>query len=405
MTPVRVLFVDHERRLSGGERDLVDLVRGIPAGAVEAHVALPGEGALADALRRVGATVHIFTIDERLRRLSRWELARRPHLVLRNIAALAVAGGSLVRVARAVRPDVIHTNTMKAHYLAVPAAVVLRRPLVWHVRDILQPGWLLRGFGWLGGFIPTSIVCISGAVREALVGTPAERRTRIVYNGVRPATAALADAATWRRRLGAGRDDILVGLVGQIAWWKGQDVFVDAAAKVAAGNPHCRFAIVGECLFPDNEAEFERATRERASELGLDERLTWTGAVEPVEPLMASLDVLVHASRLPEPFGRVIVEAMAAGVPVITTAIGAGPELVPPDAGCVVPPDDADALSAAIRAVAPDRRTAATYRDAARRAAASFDITVTGDGVLSVYSDVSTPDRRRRPHARSVGRK
>lgn len=386
--PVRVLFVDHDWRLSGGERDLVDLIRGFPRAAVEAHVALPAEGPLADALRAEGATVHLIDMQEDLRRVSRWDLATSPLLAARFAANAGASALRLARLARRVAPDVVHSNSMKAHVLAVPAAMYIRRPLVWHVRDILEPGWLRRAFTALGGTSASAILCISQAVASSMLGTRAEPKLRVVYNGVRPTTPTDDAVDSARRQLGAGADDIVVGIVGQIAHWKGQDVLISAAEILSRDLPEARFAVVGDCLFPENESEYADGLRHQAARLGIEDRVVFAGQIEPIEPVMAALDVLVHASRLPEPFGRVVVEAMSLGTPVITTDIGAGPELVPEGAGAIVPPDDPPALAAAVRRIAPDRASAGSHAAAARDAAAGFDIGSTAASTLEVYRSI-----------------
>lgn len=282
----------------------------------------------------------------------------------------------------------MHTNSMKAHLLAAPAARLTRTPLIWHVRDILQEGWLQRLFVALAGILPTRVLAISHATALPFGGGRAGRRTRVVYNGVQPAPVEEGARRSRRAALGADDTQVLVAIVGQIADWKGQDVFIDAAASVAAAHDEARFAIVGSCLFPENERDFEAAQHERVIELGLDGRLVWAGQLEPIEPVMAALDVFVHASRLPEPFGRVIVEAMAQGTPVITTSIGAGPELVEPDTGFVIAPGDARALAAAVNALLEDPGRRAAMGTCAERRAAAFSIEATASGVLDTYASL-----------------
>lgn len=383
-----VLFVDHETRLSGGELDLVDLVRGLHEthgdASLDLHVALPGGGALADALTTLGVRIHEVTMAPDLRTLSRWELARRPTVAAQVGRSALHSVRDLDRVVRAVRPDVVHTNSMKAHLLAGPVARRRRVPLVWHVRDILQPGWLRTTFNGTAGVFPHRVICISHAVAAAFSGRGA-RRVRVVHNGVRPRPVSADEAEAARQQLGGG--GVLVGIVGQLAHWKGQDVVLDAVRRL--DDADVRLAIVGACLFPENEAAYERALHDH----GMGDRVTIPGPISPVEPVMAALDVLVHASRLPEPFGRVIVEAMAQGTPVITTTIGAGRELVPDEAGALVPPDDPIALAHAIQRLTSDREALAAMGERAREAAREFDIARTARGVLDVYHEIGVGDR------------
>lgn len=389
--PTRVLFVDHETRLSGGELDLVDLVAALDHDRLELLVALPAPGPLEQALRALGVEVRFVPMGESLRHVSRWELTRSPLVTLRHLVAFAGAAVNIARVVRQVRPDVVHTNSMKSHLLAIPAVVLTRTPLVWHLRDILHVGWLARVFARLAARVPACVVCISHAVEAPLARAASRGRTAVVYNGIHPAKPSEDEVATMRERLSGSPPGPLVGIVGQIAHWKGQDVVIEAAAQLVAGHPTLRVAIVGACLFPENEREFEERVRARSVGAALAGHVVWTGAVTPIEPVMAALDVLVHASRLPEPFGRVIIEAMAQGTPVITTSIGAGPELVTARTGRLVPPDDPSALATAIHELLEACGSSggrAALAAACRERAAEFHTDATATGVMRVYADL-----------------
>lgn len=393
--PLRVLLVDHEPRLSGGaEQALAELAAVLDPLLVEVHAAVV-PGPLADALAATGATIHPIHMSAGLRRVSRWQIARRPDVAIRHALAYLKVAAGMGSVMRRVRPDVVHTNSMKAHVLAAIPARIRRIPLVWHLRSILPDGWLRRAFAASGRILATRIVCISRAVAEAYFGPRPHPRVLVVYDGIPVARFAGGDRDGWRKRLGAADGDVVVGLVGEISRWKGQDVFVEAASKIARRSPGARFAIIGECLFPEDEGDFDRSVRSRATQLGLDDRLIWTGWIQDVPGAMSAIDVLAHTSRMPEPFGRVLVEAMACGSPVVSTSIGAGPEIVPVDGGRIVPPGDSDALATALDELVNDQALRKSMGERARAAAADFDVARHAEGVRAVWRDAAGARRDR----------
>ena len=138
-----------------------------------------------------------------------------------------------------------------------------------------------------------------------------------------------------------------IGIIGRIAPWKGQDVFVQAAALLIRQGFSARFRIAGSAMFGE-EQEFERNLRELAASLGIEEHVEFLGFSD-VAAVLRSLDVLVHASRIPEPFGQVIIEGMAAGLPVIATNGGGAREIIEDGkTGLLVPMGDAPALAQAL---------------------------------------------------------
>jgi glycosyltransferase involved in cell wall biosynthesis len=144
-----------------------------------------------------------------------------------------------------------------------------------------------------------------------------------------------------------------VGLVATFAHWKGQDVFLRAAASVAGNH---RFYIIGGPIYATGGSQWSlHELRARASALGLADRMGFTGFVEDVPAAMRGLDVVVHASTEPEPFGLVILQAMACARPVIVTAVGGACELIPPGENVLaIPAGDSAALALAIGRLAAD---------------------------------------------------
>ena len=169
---------------------------------------------------------------------------------------------------------------------------------------------------------------------------------------------SVEDAQRARAELGVGANDVLLGSFGRLQHWKGQDVFVAAAAEVARVRPEARFVVVGGSVF-GLEPEFFEALKASAAALGVADRLQFTGFRTDVARLMAACDVVCHTSRVPEPFGLVIVEAMVQGRPVIATRGGGPSEVIATDDdGMLVAAGDPHALSAAMIALidAPERR-------------------------------------------------
>ncbi len=387
----RLLWIDHQTDLSGGgERDVIDLMRGLAGFPIDVHVALPGEGPLADALREHGATVHVVAMDGSLRQVSRWELARRPWAAVHHLRSAAATTGRLARLARRLRVDIVHTHTMKSHLLAVPAARWVDARHVWHVKDILDPGWLRRVFHGLAGLAADRVVCPSRAAASQFDGTRAAAKVEVVHCGMRPPIPTPEDVAAYREKFGADPDDLLVGLVGHTARWKGHDVFVEAASKVAEQRDDVRFGVVASCTFPENEEDFHQRTRARVEELGLGGRLVWLEDVNDPSAAMAAFDLFVHASRRPEPFGRVVAEAMMQGTPVVAGTLGGGPEIVAPGTGRLVDPGDPGRLADAILELLHDRKALAGMGERARVASERFDIAVAAERMIDVYRGLST---------------
>jgi glycosyltransferase involved in cell wall biosynthesis len=326
-----------------------------------------------------------------LRSTSRWELATRPDIAIGQLWSAARAERSIGKTIALVRPHIVHTNSMKAHLLAAIPARIRGIPLVWHVRDILQPGWLRNAFAFLAWRGPIRIACISEAVKSQFAGSHAEEKAVVIYNGIDLSRfdADLAGRKQWRSKLGAKSESSpLAGIVGQLAEWKGQMTFIEAASIVSERLPEARFVIVGECLFPENEAAYEESIHQRATELGLDTKLVWNGWSDYPESVMSALDVLVHASLLPEPFGRVIVEGMASGAAVIASSEGAGPEIIKSDEGTVFQAGDAKALAEAMLGYLRDADRRITVARKAKDGAKRFSIEKTAAAVVALYDEL-----------------
>jgi glycosyltransferase involved in cell wall biosynthesis len=165
---------------------------------------------------------------------------------------------------------------------------------------------------------------------------------------------------------------------------------LQALAELHREFPDVRGRIVGSAMF--GEDAYERWLRDLVDELDLQGVVTFTGFVDRVEDELAKLDVLVHASVVPEPFGQVVVEGMAAGLPVVATNAGGPAEVITDGVdGLLVPTGDASALVVALRRLVGDRQLRASLGRAATHSAAAFSPDVIGRQMRDLYDQLLLP--------------
>ncbi|HWH30025.1 MAG TPA: glycosyltransferase family 4 protein, partial [Mycobacteriales bacterium] len=278
----------------------------------------------------------------------------------------------------------VHTNSLKAAWYGTLAAKLAGVPVVVHVRDRIAPDYLPRtavmAVRLLARVLPTAVIANSRATL-ATVPTRPRRRSTVVASPVVPDSVVVTGATPAR-----SERMLSVGVIGRLAEWKGQHIFLEAFAR-AFGDGGARARLVGSAMF--REEAYEQRLRDQARALGIDDRVDFRGFREDVGAELAELDVVVHCSVLPEPFGQVVIEAMAAGCAVIASKAGGPAEVVTDGAdGLLVPPGDAALLAAVLRRLADDEALRHRLGRAARQTALSYSPTRTADGVMAVYLDV-----------------
>ena len=303
----RVLFVNHTSTVSGAELVLLDVVgawRGAAAYLFE-------DGALNTALRARG--IDVIT--------ARWgaglDRVRRDSSLLRALpVAGRLAATQVELAATARRHDVMYANSQKAFVLAAVAAGITRRPLVWHLHDIMDGAHFGAGQRRLQIALAnrwaSCVVVPSKAASTAFVAAGGKPGlVHVVPNGL-DLVRDPASQAELRRQLGlpAGR---LFGVFSRLAPWKGQHVALQALAAL----PDTACVIAGSALF--GEQAYEQRLRDLVAELGLIDRVHFLGQRSDVPRLMQAVDAVVHPSVDPEPFGRTLVEAMLLRTPVVAT--------------------------------------------------------------------------------------
>jgi len=309
--------------------------------------------------------MNIFGPAVRLGRYSRWGD------YLRTIPSAPLSVVSLLKLARLINEEeikLIHASGIKTHLLTCLLDPLVRARIIWHVHDFLRARSFADFFLLFAEVFPDLIIVNSHAVAEDFHGN---RKVIVVHNGVD------LDEFSPRREEAQRHDQLRVGMVGALAPWKGQDVFIRAAKTVSEHVKNVRFLIIGGEIYDTSGHEgYGEELKRLAASLGLQSQIVFTGFRRDIANIMTSLDVIVHCSVEPEPFGRVIVEAMACGKPVIAANAGGVPEIIEDETvGVLVPPGDVERLAEAMRLLLTnERRREALGRAARERAERLFRI-------------------------------
>jgi glycosyltransferase involved in cell wall biosynthesis len=356
---MRVAFVDQAGDTPGGaQRSLAILLRALPAG-VEPHALLFSDGAFAASLRGYGIPVSIVPLPAALLSTTR----ERPGA---GLAALPRAIAETARVLRTIGADVVHTNTVKAHAVAAPAARLAGTHCVAHLRDILG-GRSRTAIRSVLALCSSERIAISRAVRSAFaLGATCVIPNPLMLDDYR----ALPERDAARRALGIPADGTLVSLIGRINRWKGHDRLIRIAALLRA-NGAARYAIVGAPLFRD--ADFVGELHALVAREGLSGRVQFVPWLDDARTAFAATDINVNCSD-DEPFGRTIIEAAACGVPSIAfDGGGTADAIVDGRTGRLVPRGDENAFARALGEYLSDGAARRTAGIAAREFAQTFD--------------------------------
>jgi glycosyltransferase involved in cell wall biosynthesis len=275
------------------------------------------------------------------------------------------AGGESVRLIRRTWPAarsiaqtirqqsiaLVHLNdTPTAHRAGIIGSRMAGVPCICHARSLVP-------LAWLDHLLTRSVarfIFISRAVADFhhTYGI-ASGRGVVVHNALDLSPYQALDRAGARRALGLRESHIGIGSVGRLVPWKGQHVLLSALSTLPPRFPHLRCFFAGT---PESHTvAYQQQLQDMTVQLGLAGMVRFLGFEDDIPRLLAALDMVVHSAIEPEPFGRVLIEGMAAGLPIIATNGGGAPEVVVDgETGLLVPPNDASALAAAIARLAED---------------------------------------------------
>lgn len=405
----RILYIDHTAKMSGGEIALLNMLGYLDRTRFDPVVVLISDGPLREKLEAVQIETYLLPISPRVLETRKDMLGPRTLLRLRDLLLSGIYVLTLSRFMREQNVDLVHTNSLKADILGGFAARLVGIPLLWHIRDRIDADYLPAPIAWLFRrlchWVPDYVVANSQATLETLQirkkyrstavysGVEFSARLLVVHDGVpRP---PLLQPIIYSGPFAAGLDQThpqsqrpLLGLVGRISSWKGQHIFLRAAALVKKRFPLVRIQIIGSAMF--NEEAYEAEIRALTITLGLEKAVEFLGFRSDIPEIIEGLTVLVHASITAEPFGQVIVEGMIAGKPVVATDGGGAQEIVlSGETGLLVPMNNIKAMAEAILFLLDNPGIAQEMgRRGQQRAQDHFSIERTVRKIESVYDQI-----------------
>lgn len=410
---MKAIFLAHTAAPSGAELATLRLVSAMPAGSTA--VVYTEDGPMLRRMAERGIESRTVTGDFDSRALTIDKAGVRS--LLTGCVNLVRLGWRLGETVRELDGTVVVAGSSKALLMGAVAARRARVPLIWHVHDRISADyfgrWLALALRLLGWVVAHGYIANSRGTLASL--STRGRRTLVAYPGVEfdnqpqfrcgNAVPGLVDNAETARDDETDRNttdhdtfslisdpqrpaaETIVVVVGRLAPWKGQDLFLRALADVEI-QPSSVY-LVGGTFF--DEEPYRAELEMHATALNLP--VVFTGHVDDPESYLRYADILVHCSVLPEPFGQVVVEGMAAGCAVIATRPGGPEEIVEPGVnGLLVDAGDRAQLTRALDRLIADQELRAKLADAARIRARDFDVSVSARAVTAFLTGL--PGRR-----------
>jgi glycosyltransferase involved in cell wall biosynthesis len=337
---LRVLAVDQSGSLGGAELSMLEVVKNMRG---DVQTVLFDDGPFRIALEAVGIKVDVLD-SAGLKGVSKDGIKRPSAGMVGGV--LKLLQGTLKKSRDA---DVIYVNTQRAMVIGAIAGLISRRPVVWHLRDIVSEDHFgrtqLAVIKWCTKLMLEHVIANSTASAAAVTALTRlrEERLDVVFNGISAEPFMNLEAVAQhelRARFGLPQDAFLVGCFSRLARWKGQHVLLEALLEA----PEMHAVLVGSALF--GEDAYERELRAFVLEHGLADRVHFLGFQDDIAACMKAVDVVTHTSISPEPFGRVIIEGMLSKRPVVATRAGGVTDIVEDgENGILCSPGDAAELA------------------------------------------------------------
>jgi len=384
---MRVLYVNQTAQVSGAERSLLALLDGLGP-AVDRIVVCPdGELAASVAERGIGRYRIVGT---------QASFRLRPVRTGRALAEIGRSAVEVRRLAARVEADLIHANTTRASLIALLARSRNGPPVLAHIRDWAPRSLLSRLVLGLIGNRAGLVVANSAYVARQFDGLRLRRPVRVVHNPVDLGrfNPLVVDRTVARRVLELAGEAVALAVIAQLTPWKGQDDAIRALAELSAGGRDVVLLLAGSAKFAGPRTSFDNVAFERelhalAARLDVAERVRFLGERSDVPQVLAATDILLVPSWR-EAFGRIAVEGMAMGVPVVATEVGGPAEIVRPGIdGLLLQPRRPKLWAEKLEPLVDDSEGRRRIGASGRARAALFSVPAHASRMLEIYRTVA----------------
>jgi glycosyltransferase involved in cell wall biosynthesis len=365
--PFNILYLSSFGNLyGGGQKSLFYLVTNLDKSQFIPYVILPSEGSLANKLRGYGIEVAILKL---------------PRIMNVNIPENVNALLKFMRLCRSYGIDLIHTDGPRNTFYAGLVVKIKRVPLVWHVRASNRDR-----YDRLLYYLSSKLILVANSLRSRFDWVEKSHKFVTIYNGIDlPEFQTKKSTIPIRQQYGISDKSILITVIARIEGLKGQKYLIDACGSLKNTLKDFHILLVGEIV----DLPYLKECKDKAGELGIQDRLTFTGYQNRVSQVLNETDIFVLPSLF-EAFPRSLIEAMGASKPVVVTDVGGCPEAVEDHvSGFIVPVKDSKVLAARINMLATDNELRLKVGKAARmRAERMFGIEQNVKETQKLYREI-----------------
>ncbi len=375
----KILFIESGQGYGGSSKYMVDLFRSLDRGKYEPLLAYYQPGLNFDLIRDAGFKV--FNLDVKLLPATNGKGNHYAALGSYLLASVLPAVPKIISIIKREQIDLLHLNNeLLTHLPGMMAAKLTGKKTICHFQGYRK---LTRLEKMVGGW-PDAYFALSHAGAD-LFSRELGREVTAIHHAVdlnQYDPGKYRDKKDLRAQFPGTK---LVGLVGRLVSWKGQDIFIESARTILKKHRNVKFLMIGDD--PDAGKPFRQKLEKKVADYGIQDNVIFLGWRNDIPSVVSQLDIFVHASTLPEAFGIVIIEAMAMKKPVIATKAGGVPELIEDQvSGFLIPPSDAAAMSSAIEKLLQDEKLAVSMGEVGRRRVEEFfDIRLNAARVQEAY--------------------